>query len=144
MAKSQLQIVASGEATDTLAQICRPSTDVTIEGTVTQANKKKVLLVENIAVQQNTNVPIVTNKVAKARLAKIAGEKKAVSVSMSGRVVDGVGGSALVLDQINQVTSLPLVASAKARQAWATPSESSRASAVEAASGERMARIDCS
>ena len=114
---SKLQIIANDSATSTLAQICRPATEVVIQGTVTSANRKKVLVVESIQAQQNTNVAIVTNGPAKSRLAELAGEKGASSVSMSGRVIDGVGGSALVIDQINKVQAMPLIASGKAQQA---------------------------
>jgi hypothetical protein len=117
MAKTQLTIVANDEAQDNLAEICRPAANVTIEGVVTTANKKKVLLVESVQAQQTASVPIVTNAKAKSRLVQIAKDKSAVSVSMSGRVVDGASGSALVLDRVDKVTSLPLIASAKVSQA---------------------------
>lgn len=121
---TQLQIVANGQATDALAELCRPAAQVAIQGTVTTAGRKKVLVVESVEAQQNTSVAIVASKQAQCRLAGVAKEKGAVSVALSGRVVDGVGGSALVLDQVNKVQALPLVASGKAAQALAKLAES--------------------
>jgi hypothetical protein len=124
--KTKLQIVANGRATNTLAELCRPAAQVAIQGTVTAAGRKKVLLVESVQARQNTNVAIVASKQAQARLADVSTEKGDVSVALSGRLVDGVGGSALVLDQVNKVQSLPLIASAKARQALSKLAESGR------------------
>ncbi len=115
--KGGLQISAGDDVRQTLAGLCRPVTNVSILGTVQKQKGKSVLSIDSVSAQQFTRVSIVANEQTKQQLSAASKSKDSVGVILSGQIVDGGAGSALVLNNVNSVTSLPLVAAASAQQA---------------------------
>lgn len=116
MAKGSLIIVANEEAKQTLAELARPTVDVSVRGTIVQEGGQSVLVVDSIESQRHTNIPIVASAATRQKLSEIANSKSGQEVSLEGRIADVEGGSALILDEVATVTSLPIVASEGAQQ----------------------------
>ncbi len=116
MAKGSLIIVANEEAKQTLVELARPTVDVSVRGTIVQAGGQSLRAVESVESQKHTSIPIGASAATRQKLSEIASAKSGQEVSLDGRIADVEGGSALILDEVATVTSLPIVASEGAQQ----------------------------
>ena len=110
----ELQIVTNAAVQGALAEICSPSAHLDIQGTIISENGNKVLVIESISAERVASVPILASERIRERIADLASETKAASISIRGRIEDG---SALILDDVSSVTSLPVIASDETRSA---------------------------
>jgi len=115
MAKGQLHIVANEDARSALAELCAASANVEVHGTIVKDGNDSVLVVNDIAVQPNTELPIAANRGVAEKLVRVAATKGPLDVVLSGRIGTSGGGKVLVLDDVSEVTSLPVIAADSTR-----------------------------
>jgi len=115
MANGQLHIVANEDARATLAELCASSAEVEVHGTIVRDGNDSVLVVNEISIQPNTELPIAAESGVAEKLVKVAGTKGPLDVVLSGRIGTGAGGKVLILDDVSEVTSLPVIAAESTR-----------------------------
>ena len=127
---SSLQIIANQQTRRVLASLGSPVVEVSVRGKVVEEGGNNVLIIDSVATNRSSTLPIIASAGAKKTLGGLIHHEHPVEVSIKGRVVEQNGSNVLVLDRVASTKNLAITANASTQHMLAELANSGSTSEV--------------